>query len=182
MLGTELQLSTNDVLARIISRGREEWDRREGACPDDPCRIALLSEQLNRLLYPLGRNERPIQGLPWSHGSLSIESEIAGGGLQVLPIVDDRLVISGHIVQMPQARWTCDLQAEGRVTSRGVAEITSLDELRQRYRLEAQSAREMTISFLDEGVDRMCGMNGTLEGNYRVREAPIEASEPMRRP
>jgi hypothetical protein len=177
-LGTELELNSNGALAGSVSRGRDAWNRRISQCTDDSCRIALLDDQLNRVRYALGRNGRPVQGLPWRVGNLSIDRGDASGGLRLLPIIDNRLIVYGDMAQMPEARWMCDLRAEGQVGADGAAEIVTLDEFRQRYRLEPRARNRLTITFPSPGIDRACGLNGALEGDYTVREVPAAQAPP----
>ena len=173
-------LTFTDQARQAIARSREEWDQRRASCTDEACWIASLDDQLNRARYALSQNARSVSGLPFRVGHLSIDrgGGYAVGALGLLPIIDNRILVFGNLAQFPEVRWTCEIQAEGQIAQSGTIEITTLDELRQRYRFEAPSARTLKISFLTDGIDRMCGMNGTLEGDYRVREAPITTGEP----
>jgi hypothetical protein len=168
-----LEIATEEF-AQALSRAREEWNGRIDRCPDEACRIGLLQDQLNRIRYAFGHNDRPVQGLRWRGGHFSFNEGGAAGSMTILPVADDRLLVIGDAMQMPDGRWLCQLYAEGQIDSNGVAEIATLDELHQRYRLEPLSPRQLRVILLSEGTDRMCGLNGTLEGEYRVTALPRE--------
>ena len=168
-----------EEFARALSGARDEWNRRIDRCGDDPCRIGLLQDQVNRARYAVGRNDRPVEGMRWDRGAFTFDEAGIDGSLAILPIIDDRVLVVGGSSQSPDGRWVCELYAEGRSGPGAAFEVTTLDELRQNYRLERLSPRRLRLTYLLERTDPNCGLNGTLTGTYRLsprRDGPATST------
>jgi hypothetical protein len=66
------------------------WRKDVAACSSDDCRIAALREQLNRLAFALGDEARPIEGIPWTSGSMYSRE----GTIRILPGGEGNLLSS----------------------------------------------------------------------------------------
>lgn len=155
----------------LIRRASFVWRQRLENCASDSCRRAILTEQLARVDYAQGLADFPAARLPWRRGSLHIELEDGSvtGGIQIVPLIDDRLIIEAGTIQVPEGRWMCDMLAEGRVVSDGTIEMRTLDEQQSRFRLRREVEGRLSLTAIGPYENHLCGGLGGIEGTYRVR-------------
>jgi hypothetical protein len=160
---------------KLIASARDRWRARLQACGDDACRREILSDQLNRIDYSRGRNARPVAGLPWPTGALDLRTEYAigppqnfiGGGISIFPIIDDQLLISAGTVDMPNGRWSCSMDAEGRFAAGQVLEMRSLDVYQRLYFFRPVGHGRWSLGGPGGYPDPHCGLNA-FEAEYDV--------------
>jgi hypothetical protein len=119
----------DEVEPTPFQRAKGEWARRLARCTDDRCRAGLLDDQLNRLLFWSGRRNRGVQSLPWPTGQFERGDH---GTVQLLPLIDDRLFVNVHIVQVSAAR-ICEKSGSGRWNPHGPSRMEWTDDLGRHY-------------------------------------------------
>jgi len=160
----------NVAAAAVVRRARAYWHDRSEACTDDRCRRAVLSEQINRIEYGFGRNERPVAGMPWATGHLGLTtfpSGEASGRISLYPLTSDQLVIVMVTAAMPRAQWICEMVAIGQLRPGPVVEMRSLDEAAKRFVFRPAGAGQWSIES-NSTENRHCGAWGSIEGDYRI--------------
>jgi hypothetical protein len=158
-----------NIAGPIIARAQAEWQRRIDDCPDDACRTRLLADQLNRTEYSRARNQRPVAGLPWRTGALSISEPAVPfgtheGSVLIWPIIDDRVLIASTSLVLPTGRFMYDMVAEGRILPGPIIRVRSLVENGESLVLRPLGPRRLKID-----ADRPSpGTFRYLPGDYEV--------------
>lgn len=154
----------------VIARARTEWQRRIENCSDDACRTRLLADQLNRIEYSRARNRRPVSGLPWRTGALSVSEPAVPygtheGSILIWPIIDDRLLIASTSLLLPTGRFMCHMVAEGRLLSGPIIRVRSLAEDQEGLILRPLGQDRLKI---DADRPRPDTLVGCMPGDYEV--------------
>ena len=169
--GRFADLLEGEAAGPVIADARATWRRRIDDCRDDTCRTRLLSDQLNRIEYAMGRNRRPIADMPWPTGAFrfsepTIPFGTSEGSISIWPIIDDWLLIAFTSVMVPTEQSMCRMVAEGRMHG-GVIRMRSLDEDRHVFVLRPAGERHLSIDS-DAPVMSHCGAFGSVTGDYEI--------------
>lgn len=155
-----------------IHAARSEWQARIARCANQSCRHALLMDELRRLRFPFQTSRLSISQIPWRTGAFRIEYREGGGGLQILPIIDDLILIRADTVER-HADWMCDLIAYGRVRANGTADMKVVgDDVR--FTLTAGRRGEIILRPIgpEPNGHAGCPVRGSLWGAYRPHYGP----------
>jgi hypothetical protein len=156
-----------NVAENPIHSARSEWQARIARCQEGGCRRAILMEELHRLQFPFQPSRQRVSHIPWRTGSYRIEYRDGGGGLQILPIIDDLVLISVGTVER-HADWMCNLTAYGRIRANGTADMKVVGE-DVRFSLTTGRRGEIVLSPMGPEPNGHvgCPFRGTLWGAYR---------------
>jgi hypothetical protein len=158
----------DDVPENPLLSARAEWQSRIGRCSDDGCRQSLLIDELNRLGFPFGTGPQQIAHIPWPTGSFRIEYRDGRGSLEILPIIDDLIVIRAATSERRNASWMCDLTAYGRLRPDGSASMKAIgDEIRFTLTTERRGAIRLGAIGPEPNRPAGCPGRGSLWGTYR---------------
>jgi hypothetical protein len=157
-----------------LGQWRQEGERRLAACEDSACRREVESDLLNRLRFARGQMSDPVPGIPWSTGVFRIEEERILGGLSLLPLGGERILLQVSTSEADQVRWMCEgVLAQGRLGADGVAHLTTIHDEHIRFVLRTVNPRRIELVPLEEEFDRyhrLCGAGGTIFGYYDAAE------------
>jgi hypothetical protein len=150
-----------------IYSARSEWRARIARCVNEGCRRALLLDELRRLRFPFQTTRQRISPIPWRTGTFRIEYRDGGGGLQILPIIDDLVLIRADTVER-HADWMCDLTAYGRIRPNGTADMKVVG-ADIRFTLTTGRRGEILLRPVGPEPDGQagCPVRGSLWGTYR---------------
>jgi hypothetical protein len=151
-----------------IHSARSEWQARIARCLNEGCRRTLLMDELRRLRFPFQTSRRRISHTPWRTGYFRIEYRDGGGGLQVLPIIDDLVLIRADSVERDHGDWMCDLTAYGRIRANGTADMKVIG-ADIRFTLTTGRRGEILLRPVGPEPDGHagCPFRGSLWGTYR---------------
>jgi hypothetical protein len=151
-----------------IYSARSEWQVRIARCGNEGCRRALLTDELRRLRFPFQTSRQRISHTPWRTGVFRIEYRDGSGGLQVLPIIDDLVLIRADSSERRRADWICDLTAYGRIRANGTADMKMIGE-NVRFTLSTGRRGEIVLRPIvpEPNGHAGCPPRGSLWGTYR---------------
>lgn len=161
----------DDVKDRLLNGSHQRWRKRFTDCPNSECRYKLAREELNRLNFALGRASEPVSGLPFRNGRFESKEEGFSGGLNLLPLDENILLM--NVSSVAHARGgVCFFNAYGRPPAPSVA-VMKLTDREAAVRIDVISGRELSLSPFKQGDDVSswpCTAYGDVYGKYVLIE------------
>ncbi len=161
----------DDVKDRLLKDSHQRWRKRFNDCADARCRHKLARQELNRLNFAIGRAAEPIVGLPFRNGRFESKEENFSGGLNLLPL-DNNLLLMNVSSVTNDLRGICFFNAYGPPPAPAAA-LMKLTDKDAAVRIEVQSNRELSLSLAKQGKDVdswPCTSYGDVYGKYALME------------
>jgi hypothetical protein len=162
-----------DEGVQAVDEARAQLRQRLNGCLDEPCRVAILTEEVNRIEYGFGRNAGPVADMPWETGLLDLRVPTFpfgefSGQMNIYPLVGKQLLILFSGIAVPTGQWDCSMAAVGHLRPGPIVEMRALDEPHDRFVFRPVGANRWSMEAPEPNKRTYCGAWGSVVASYDV--------------